>query len=291
VGLPEKLEPEGVYAAVGEIFLTTSNGLYQSNGSVSPQWGKSFLLEGRITGVYPGRNGLYACSYGGGLSQNVAGTGVWKNFQNELEEKMLRTVLETADGSILVGCDHGIYKSTDSGKTWKQVFSGGIVLDLVASGDVLIGGGVQGVLRSTDGGEHWDWVLDANILAKKTGLLHDGVLVTILGTQDATKVNPDGITSRLRTSADGGKTWQRLEKPLLPLQNTYDTDAKLSKMLDIYDIVQAGDQLFCSFDAGIFRSDDQGKTWELVLASPDKKAFRLAVSGQIVYAVAGNSGC
>lgn len=276
-GLPQGLDIQGVFAGGGEIFLGTEKGLYHSGSFATPKWEQEFLLHGMITDVFPGRAGLYASSYGVGLFQNIQGTGIWKNMSSSLTDNGLRGVLESPDGTIFVCADTGIFKSTDSGKSWKQVFTGGgMIMNIVASGNVLIAGSRKGLLRSTDGGEHWEYVLNENRLARKTGLLKDR-FVAILGaedstfnTGDSTKINPDGIMNRLCISADGGKTWKRMEQTR-----------------DIYDIVQAGDDLFCSFDTGVFRSSDQGKSWELVLPSNEMGTFRLAVSGQVIYAVSG----
>lgn len=288
-GLPRDLQVLGLFASDGEVFLGAENGLYRSNSYAAPAWRQELLLSGRVTTLSPGRAGLYAGSYGRGLLQNVAGTDIWRDVTGSLEEKTIQTVLETSNGTLFVGTDNGIFKSADGGQTWKQVFSEGLILNIVEANGVLIGGGLHGVLRSTDSGEHWEYVLNENILAKKTSLIK-GRFVTILGTREPSKINPEGITSRLRASADGGKTWQRIEQSLLPIQGRYGMDERLSKVRDIYDIVQVGEYLFCSFDTGIYRSSDQGKRWELVLPANGQSGFNLAVSGQVIYAVPGG-GC
>lgn len=100
----------------------------------------------------------YAYSLQTGFFQNLS-KGVWLPAFSGLENQTVRTLLETPDGTVFVGCDNGIFKSADYGKTWKHVFEEGIVLNMVASDGVLLAGGQRGILRSTDGGEHWDWVL------------------------------------------------------------------------------------------------------------------------------------
>ncbi len=288
-GLPVDLPVIGVFTNGGEVFLGTENGYFRSNtaADVPPVWEKDFLCSERITAIYPGRNGPYFCSYGSGFYQEIPGTGIWTSLSNTLKDKTVHSVLETRDGTLFVGCDSGIFKSADAGQSWKQVFNKGMILNILESEGALIGGGRSGVLRSTDGGENWISVLNENILAKKTGIIGDR-FVTILGTNDPKQVSPEGITNRLRTSADGGKTWQRMDQPLLPVQCIFDMDKSLSQIKDVYDIVQAGEYLFCSFDTGIFRSADQGKTWEIVF--PSTAFYNLTVSGKVIYAVVGG-GC
>lgn len=291
-GLPAKLEVWSIFADDDQVLLGGESGLYRSGThSTGRKWRKEQLLDERISEIFPGRSGLYVCSYEKGILQEVIpGTGMWRPVYKTLKDKGVRTILETSDGAVFVGSDHGIFKSSDKGQTWKPVFEEGMILNLVEADGVLIGGGAEGVLRSTDGGEHWELVLDENILAKKTGRLHDD-FVTILGTKDATKINPEGITSRLRISVDAGKTWQRMEQPLLPLPDAYQLEERLSDALDLYDIVQVGEFLFCSFNTGVFRSADKGKSWEPVLPSRDKWVYNLAVSGKVIYAVVVPSGC
>jgi len=66
-----------------------------------------------------------------------------------------------------------------------------------------------------------------------------------------------------------------------------------------------GQYLLCGHPDGIFRSSDMGKTWSIVHPSVDesefkyttdplrenRKVFKIYVSGNVVYAVAGSAGC
>jgi photosystem II stability/assembly factor-like uncharacterized protein len=126
-GLPEGVETQGVFVVDGEVFLGSRDGLYRSSATTAtPVWEQTPFLNGRITGVFPGRAGLYACSYEVGLFQNIPGTDVWQSRSKGLKDKSVRTVLESPAGDLFVGCDKGIFKSADGGQTWKPVYAGGM---------------------------------------------------------------------------------------------------------------------------------------------------------------------
>jgi photosystem II stability/assembly factor-like uncharacterized protein len=68
-------------------------------------------------------------------------------------------VQASAGGTLFIGYNNGPFKSTNSGKTWKQVHTGVWVIKLVESNGVLLATSQGGILRSTDDGENWDWVI------------------------------------------------------------------------------------------------------------------------------------
>ena len=281
-GLPKDLPVARVLADGNDIILCTRNALYQSNtAAAAPNWEEELFWDVEMSNIFPGRNGLYISSYGHGLFQKIPGSNVLLPMHNTLKDKTVRSVLETPDGTVFVGCESGLFKSADNGRTWKQVFSESGVNSLAAAEGALVCGTYKGLLRSTDGGEHWDWVLTEDGSAFKTAF-HAGCFVTI--TQGG-KAWHDGVPNRLRFSTDSGKSWQRMDESLAWARLGCAKDINLAPIQDIYDIKQAGQYLFCSCNAGIFRSSDGGKNWEPVFANKDKRMFELAVSGNVVYAI------
>ncbi len=141
---------------------------------------------------------------------------------------------------------------------------------LVEADGVLLATNQKGIMRSTDAGETWDLVISEG-----------GVGITverIKGGFAAITYNTESETRRVRTSYDGGKTWQPI-------------DAGLPASLSIASIVQVGESLFCGHPSGIFRSSDQGKTWQLILPSLEEKVFNLSVLGDVIYAIPRSGGC
>lgn len=269
--LPENLQIGSVFGSGSYVFLGTQNGFYHSNTAIAvPVWQKDLSLNEAIGGVFPSRTGLYALTDIHGFFQQTQGTGVWHPVFADMKNKMTCTILETLNGTILVGCRNGIFKSTDQGKTWKQVFNDGWVMKIVESEGVLICTNEHGILRSTDGGEQWDLVISEGGVGISAECIEGGFAAITFNTKSETR--------RIRISTDGGKTWQPI-------------DADLPPNLSITSIKQVGKSFFCGHPAGIFRSDNHGKNWQRILPSIGEKVFNLYVLDGVIYAVPRNAGC
>ena len=143
-------------------------------------------------------------------------------------------------------------------------------MKLVEFDGVLMAASMKGIIRSTNGGENWALVINEG-----------GVGIAIENIQGgfaAITYNTTSETRRVRTSYDGGKTWQPIDAglPATPL---------------IASVIQVGENFFCGHPDGIFRSSDKGKTWKLLLPSIENKVFNLSVSGNVIYAIPRNGGC
>jgi photosystem II stability/assembly factor-like uncharacterized protein len=274
-GLPENLQGDGIqrdgyFANDNGLYLRAGNGIYHNKpNSTTPFW-KEEIFPDKQCSIAPGKTGIFAYNYDGQFLQKINGTNVWSPMYSNFQVKEIRTVCETAGGPLFIGCNNGLFKSTNGGKTWKQVHTGGWVMKLVESNGVLLATSQGGILRSTDDGENWDWVISEGGV---------GIAVErIQGGFAAITYNTESMTRRVRTSYDGGKTWQPI-------------DAGLPANLSIASIIQVGEDFFCGHPTGIFRSSDKGKTWKLLLPSIENKVFNLFVSGNVIYAIPLSGGC
>lgn len=260
------------------VFFADHNGLWLTDGNkifhskpnfTAPFWTRADFPDEKSS-ISPGKNGIYAFHYLSGIFQKTIGTNVWSPVFSDFKDKRVRGVLETAEGVIYITSDKGLYKSTDQGKTWKTIPAGGLGGKIVESNGVLLSAASRGIMRSTDDGENWFWVI------REGGVGID--VAKIDGGFAAITYSSASKTRRVRTSYDGGKTWQPI-------------DDGLPAQLSISSIIQVGEYFFCGHPDGIFRSSDKGKTWKLLVSSIEGKVFNLSVSGNVIYAIPRFAGC
>ena len=305
-GLPENVEEDGFFANESGLYLRAGNGIYHSKAnSTVPFWIKDNIsLPARQGSIAPVNAGLVAYNFDGQFLQQTKGTDTWIPAYTNFKAKEVRTVFETAGGTLFIASNNQLFKSTNSGKNWKALRTGGLVMKIVESNGVLLATGAEGILRSADDGENWKWVI------KEGGV---GIAVELIqGGFAAITYNAQSRTRRVRTSYDGGKNWQAIDASLQPAifndaiwqPVTASTPAPgssdsvwhpvnnaLPLQAFISSIIQVGENFFCGHPTGIFKSSDKGKSWKLILPSIDARVFNLYGSGHVIYAIPKNEGC
>jgi len=175
----------------------------------------------------------------------------------------------------------GLYKSTDAGESWSLVgleeseHLGMITLDprdsdvvyVAAQGPLFAAGGQRGLFKTTDGGETWENILQ---ISDDTGVNEvvldpdnpDVVFATTY--QRRRRVGQligGGPESGIYKSTDAGATWSELTNGLP------DTDmGRIAMAVDdrvspwaLLALIPAQDDL-----SGLYRSTDQGESWERI---------------------------
>jgi len=286
-GLPENEELEDFFARESDVYLRFKNEMYRSKSNLkTPVWEKENALVPQGTSIAFNRSGVMAYNIDGQIYQKMPSAGTWLPMYTNFKEQSMRTIFETSDGTVFVGCDNGLYRSGDKGRSWKRVQAEGWVMDLVESEGVLIGTGQNGIMRSTDHGEHWECVISEGGVGIAVEVIEGGFAVI--------SYSEKAKSRRIHLSFDGGETWIAIDDGLQPSWS-------------ISSIKQFGNYLLCGHPDGIFRSSDMGKTWSMVhsavnntavdslflnkASGDNRKVFKIYVSGNVLYAVARDSGC
>jgi photosystem II stability/assembly factor-like uncharacterized protein len=307
-GLPENLQREGVwrdglFANDRGLYLRAGNGVYHSEPNSTTSFWTKEIFPGKQRNLAPGKNGILAYDLRGQFLKKINGTNNWSpmytNFQEQAvridstmdwmyknyKEKEVRTVFETAGGTVLIGSSNSLFRSTNSGKTWKQLHVGDGRMKLVESNGVLLTTSKDGILRSTDDGENWDRVISEGGLGIAVERIDGGFAAIVY--------NPITQTNSMHISLDSGKTWNAIGEELqLSWSSLLVKKIGLVKSSsDILSIKQMGKYLICGRSDGIFRSSDMGKTWKkLLLPTIENYGFNLSVSGNVIYVIP-NKGC
>ena len=181
------------------------------------------------------------------------------------------------DGTIFIGLggwDLGVFRSTNGGDKWEEVFEGlrGTVAPWVvvspafaSDGTIFAGRGNGGVYRSTDGGDSWKKASRGFPRYEDIGeccgyyLVLDLVFSPSFASDNTLYL---GTLDGLFRSIDRGDTWQKLS---LGLKDTWITEVAISPSFasDNTLLVVARNK---SWDTGpsLFRSTDRGNTWRQV---------------------------
>lgn len=249
-----------IVAALGDVFAPSdARGIYVTNDG-GKTWSKTLYLSDRS-----GASDLAMDP----ANPNVLFAGMW-----HFERKPWTTVSG--------GSDDGLFKSTDGGKTWKQLNGHGlpegtvgrIGLAIAPSNPKRVYALIEaksGILwRSDDGGENWTLV-SSDTQANNRPFYFSHVTVD--------PKNPDkvyGISVVLTHSEDGGKTFKVMQS-----QSHGDYH-------DLWIAPNDPNRMIAAEDGGVARSLDGGETWFFGRNLPVGEVYHVGVgTGGNPYVVCG----
>ena len=225
-------------------------------------------------------NSQRSVSMGDGVYKSVDGGKSWKNVGLEKSEHISKIVVDPRDSNVVYvaaqgplwapGGDRGLYKTTDGGKTWKDVLTisentgvTDVILDpsnpdiLYASAYqrrrhvfTLIDGGPESAIhKSTDGGKTWTKLKDG-LPKEDMGRIGLGIAPhnpkIIYATIESTRKAGGFFVSK-----DGGASFKKVNDYSAPGAQYYG---------EIFVDPNDDDRIY-SADVWVRVSDDGGKTW------------------------------
>ena len=230
-------------SASGGVWKTVNRGaswqpIFDTQGSFSIGWVTIDPKRPNIVWVGTGeRNSQRSVAYGDGVYKSEDGGRSWTNTGLKTSEHIGRIVISPKDGDTVYvaaqgplwapGGERGLFKTTDGGKTWTAVLK---ISENTGVTDVVIDPRNPDVL-----------VAAAYQRQRRFYTLIDG-----------------GPESALHRSTDGGKTWKKITSGL-PEEQLGRIGLAISPVNPdiLYANVEAANR-----KGGIYRSSDNGVTWE-----------------------------
>lgn len=281
-GLSDRVAIVDLNSIGSRLFLFCSDGLYTNEADISGHnWQKELNLKKEVYKVYQGKNSNYFCSDIGGFYIKRSLDGLWKPAFPSLDEDFLYTMVERENGTLLLAGENGIFRSTDHGKTWSNVYNQSLVWTMSDGTKNVIAGSLNGLLLSKNDGATWELIPSDENSPFSTLKLNNILFAIFEGRnemKDVPFVEKNTIVNRIRMSKDDGLTWEYFDKNLVGVDR-------------IADIVSDSKYIYCSTNEGVFRSSNVGDSWELIMATTDKIGYRLTVSQDILYCIKGMNGC
>jgi photosystem II stability/assembly factor-like uncharacterized protein len=235
----------------------------------------------------------YFGSVGGGVWKTTDAGINWKNISDKFFEATsigAISVSESDPNVIYVGTGEacvrgvmtshgdGVYKSTDAGKTWKNIglektmHISAVRIDpanpdivyVAAQGSAYGPTPDRGVYKSINGGETWEKVHFVDNTSSVSDLSMDmnnpRILYAAYWDTQRTPwfIRSGGPGSGIYKTTDAGKTWKKLKKGLPEgVMGKIGVSVSRANSERVYAIIEAD-------KGGLYRSDDGGESWKLM---------------------------
>lgn len=218
----------------------------------------------------PVAEGVYHLStWGGSLFLSSRNPGLLQRLGGlrwlPVRDSVLRTPIWVAHGGPdyqLAANDFGLFRRGKTGG-WQSVWRGAQVRSIAGAGNLLLASTPQGVIRSEDGGRSW---VKTDLAAGNSQVRYTGQEFGVLEINgDLRIVDDSGQPSSVLKAFRGG----------IP-----------------QDLLRMGQSLYLSSDLGLYRSDNDGVSWQMIYPThgyvfTDLQVYR----GQLLAVIGPTNGC
>lgn len=251
-----------------------------------------------VTGV-PGNDQVYFAGYTGGGIWKTMDAGIsWVNVSDgffstssigdiAISESDPNVIYvgtgEHAIRGVMTTYGDGVYKSTDGGKTWRNMGlektrhisdvvihpKNSDIVFVAAQGAAHGPNEERGIYKSTDGGSTWRKTLyvDENTGISSLSMDYNNPRILYAATWEHRRlpwqVQSGGEGCAVWKSVDGGETWSKINNGLPKLMGKIGVSVSRANSERLFAIVEAEKSV-----AGVYRSDNGGESWTHMTNNP-----------------------
>ena len=216
----------------------------------------------------------------GGLFRRALGAGEWEAIVKGLPERtdVQSITVHPQDPKLMyLGTRSGPYRSADGGESWQRLsFPEGlevwaILVHPTKPRTLYIGTAPVGVYRSDDGGDTWRHLAGATVPERVKMEFPCRIMRLAVDPSRPDEIYAAVEVGGVIRSLDGGETWSDCSDDLVKLaerphlKSRIQSDTEIEGMMDGHALCVSGAQsgtVFLAVRMGLFRSADQGKTWD-----------------------------
>ena len=255
-----------VCTSSGKVYISTDNATFTEISTGLPTAANSFNGKLHISSnaFYIGMEPVISTNGACGISKSTNNGTSWTKMNIGLISKVNN--LFANNGSLFAGTKMGAAISSDNGNQWTEINNtiSRNVLNFATNGTSIFAGTTGGIYKTNDNGTNWTYL-------NSSSNSNVGVYIT-----DSVVYNV--IQDQVKSSTDNGSTWTTCALPNTTLFVSFAASGKTAYL--------------GTYNAGVLRTTNYGKTWNAVNngINTSSQYFAVATDGTNAYASPVGSG-